>query len=254
MIEPSLSTVLQTSPSSRRQIIAKAGRWLKKCQTHENCAKHKSKRLPTRLVSIDRAECGLSAKVVDSSILPSNTEYMTLSHAWGKIPFFTLCKSNLEKCMQSLPMEKLQPVFQDAVMITHDLGFSYIWIDSMCIVQDSEEDWVRESATMHHVYGNSSCNLAATGFADGRTGLLTQSFSDRVLSSKISVTSPIGAWIPRTFRLAQAHPWREQITRNHLSKRGWVLQEQLMVCDGRHIGSERINLLTIRHQELFISL
>jgi Heterokaryon incompatibility protein (HET) len=64
-------------------------------------------------------------------------------------------------------------VFQDAMLTNIELGFSYLWIDSLCIIQNSagSSDWLSESSTMDRVYRKGICNLSATGFHDGQKGL-----------------------------------------------------------------------------------
>jgi hypothetical protein len=52
------------------------------------------------------------------------------------------------------------------------MGFDYIWIDSLCIVQDDEDDWRREASQMKDVYGSSALNIAATEASDGTQGCL----------------------------------------------------------------------------------
>ncbi|KAK3348705.1 hypothetical protein B0T25DRAFT_569382 [Lasiosphaeria hispida] len=54
------------------------------------------------------------------------------------------------------------------------LRVDYIWIDCLCIIQDSREDWQKESLVMESVYGNSYCNIATTASADGRGGLFRE--------------------------------------------------------------------------------
>jgi hypothetical protein len=42
--------------------------------------------------------------------------------------------------------------FFDATIITRELGYRYLWIDSLCIVQDFLEDWEAESQNMGNIY------------------------------------------------------------------------------------------------------
>ena len=60
-------------------------------------------------------------------------------------------------------MNQLPRTFKDAIAITKELGYRYLWIDSLCIVQDSVEDWTQESGYMAQIYGNAMLNLAACG-------------------------------------------------------------------------------------------
>lgn len=55
--------------------------------------------------------------------------------------------------------------------MTRLLGIDYLWIDSLCIIQDDIDDWAKEASRMHSVYHNAYLTFAATGAADGSEGL-----------------------------------------------------------------------------------
>ena len=57
----------------------------------------------------------------------------------------------------------LPATFRQALDITRKLGYRFIWIDSLCIIQDSKGDWAREAVLMSDVYGSAECNVAAVG-------------------------------------------------------------------------------------------
>jgi hypothetical protein len=50
------------------------------------------------------------------------------------------------------------------------LGFRYIWIDSLCIIQDDAEDWEVQSALMSEIYQNAVLTLAATSSTGDNEG------------------------------------------------------------------------------------
>ena len=56
------------------------------------------------------------------------------------------------------------------------LGIKYIWIDSLCIIQEGDEmkDWVHEASLMQQVYSNSTINISALGATDGSKGLFLE--------------------------------------------------------------------------------
>jgi hypothetical protein len=58
-------------------------------------------------------------------------------------------------------MQQLPATIIDAIRLAQTLSISYLWIDSLCIVQNSEEDKVREIATMDRVYKNSWVTISA---------------------------------------------------------------------------------------------
>lgn len=111
--------------------------WLEKCETsHPGCVENLSVPLPTRLVQITAS--GL--QLVNGKDLSLTTKYTTLSHSWGSLEFFTLQKHNIETMYQDIPITKLTRTFRDAISITQQLGIHFLWIDSLCVVQDSHED------------------------------------------------------------------------------------------------------------------
>ncbi|KAH7143826.1 heterokaryon incompatibility protein-domain-containing protein [Dactylonectria macrodidyma] len=162
------------------------------------------------------------ARIRDRQDLPPATEYLTLSHSWGKIPFVTLTKSNYSQAKASLNVDGLAPLFQDALRIATLLGFKYIWIDSLCIMQDSTEDWLHESQKMHDVYENSACNLAATGLHDGREKLLMERHQNQVVCH---INTEQGG---ERFVLTPDE-WEAQVNAAPLHRRAWVFQKQIMV-------------------------
>lgn len=73
--------------------------------------------------------------------------HVTLSHCWGSsLPYqLTMQTIAVLKSDGMLPLSQLGRTFQEAIEVTRRLGVSYIWIDCLCIIQDSVEDWERES-------------------------------------------------------------------------------------------------------------
>ncbi|KAN0096769.1 Heterokaryon incompatibility protein (HET) domain containing protein [Hyaloscypha variabilis] len=85
-----------------------------------------------------------------------------------------LKNAKLDVYLQNIPLETLPKTFQDAISITRELGLRYIWIDSLCIIQDSPEDWEKEASLMHTVYKNAYCTVAASASRDGSGGCFVQ--------------------------------------------------------------------------------
>lgn len=77
---------------------------------------------------------------------------MTVSHCWGSAKFPKLSMGNLETMKDRIAVCSLPNTFKHAIQITRQLGMKCLWIDALCIVQDSNEDWQREAATMGIVY------------------------------------------------------------------------------------------------------
>lgn len=106
------------------------------------------------------------------------------------------------------------------------LGFNYIWIDSLCILQDSDSDWAEQSGMMTRIYGNAFCTLAAESSREAQTGTIFPR-SPRSVSyiKKIDMRwqGKEGCWLITDF-----DKFNETLCSTALSRRGWALQEALM--------------------------
>ncbi|KAI1307439.1 heterokaryon incompatibility protein-domain-containing protein [Xylaria venustula] len=83
--------------------------------------------------------------------------------------------------------------FQDLVTVTRIFGILYVWIDALCIIQDSSEDWEREGATMGDVYANSACTIAATASENPEHGLFRHRDEASILPERIKAPNT-GSW------------------------------------------------------------
>lgn len=149
--------------------------WLRICQEeHVRCLKHRNFFIPIRLLDVRAFEEGADIRLVEGRSLRSDfhttTPYLSLSHCWGKTHVITTTKENIASGMERVFFCDLSQTFRDAVDLTRELGQRYLWVDSLCIIQDDTEDWSKEAAMMAEVYGSSYCTLAALSSADSRGG------------------------------------------------------------------------------------
>ncbi|KAE8450832.1 hypothetical protein EG329_005745 [Mollisiaceae sp. DMI_Dod_QoI] len=236
-------------------------RWLTECQqNHSSCRLQiRASWRPTRLICVDN-DGGKTPRLCLSKDIPENLPYMTLSHCWGKVEMFTLLATNIAELMEAIPLRKLTQLFRDAIDLTRRCGISYLWIDSLCIIQKSEDDWKAESATMGDVYKNSWCNIAGTGFSDGQAGLYVKRDPDTLYPQKFDLDVRDPQEIPQPVNIIEAdqQPPLESpnicsgkyyciedaidsdITRAPLLQRGWVYQERVLSARLLHLGSRQI--------------
>ena len=119
----------------------------------------------------------------------------------------------------SIKLHTLSQTFQDAFTVTRALGLQYIWIDALCIIQDSQDDWQVESAQMCNIYSNSFCNIAATASVDGSGGLFRQrdiTHSIRPLSVRVG---------NKAYKITDGELWKREIEEAPLNRRAWVCQD-----------------------------
>lgn len=172
---------------------------------------------------------------------PVEGNYITLSHCWGKIDFLKLTKSTLPTLQERILEYELPRTFQDTIYVCRLLGIRYIWIDSLCIIQDSKEDWQKEAALMHQVYANSYCNIAATGASDSSKGL----FFNRRETGLFPVDVDM-SWAGRPsawYYILDLSYWQRHLTsprKAPLNNRSWVVQERLLCPRVLHFGHDQL--------------
>jgi hypothetical protein len=110
-------------------------------------------------------------------------EYVTLSHCWGDRHIVTTTKESLPRRKDGIEVSLLPKTFVDAIMITRKLKFRYLWIDSLCIIQDDEADWELESKEMAKIYKNSALTISASAAPNGEYGCFSQTRTLGGLSS-----------------------------------------------------------------------
>ena len=155
--------------------------WIKNCDNnHSRCAPRPPAKLPGRVLDVGNRGAQNVVRLYETQ--QELAHYTTLSHCWGKQQIFTTTKATLAQRKLEVQWSRLSRTFQDAINITRELGIRYIWIDSLCIIQDDKEDWEREAAKMAEIYSCSYLNLAATGSADGDGGCF---FNRSTLSGKL---------------------------------------------------------------------
>ncbi|XP_014560870.1 hypothetical protein COCVIDRAFT_34204 [Bipolaris victoriae FI3] len=125
---------------------------------------------PKRLLDVGKSSSPI--RLIDTQC--KNFQYAALSHCWGSSQPLVSTKETWPKMSVNISFDTLPPLFQDAIIITRQLGLRYLWIDSLCIIQDSIRDWETESAKMGSIYQNSYITIAATQSANSSVRCLVE--------------------------------------------------------------------------------
>ena len=241
-MQSKLTDQYQTGSEENFELIS---RWLKDCKEKHACATFKDTQQawsPSRLVDVSEA----APRLVDTKSLGLKVPYFALSHCWGTNKVTNKVVKSTTDTLQRFKTTGIQPeectaTFKDAFQITRRLGHQYIWIDSLCIVQDSKEDWEAEVGSMSDVYGYSTLNLIAAHARDGRDGCF----------GKRDVHSVRPCLVPNPFRPASndsfiVYPMRmdkiynEQVRNSPIYQRAWILRERLLSPRSVYFGKEQI--------------
>jgi len=209
---------------------------------------------PSRLVDLS----GPYPRLRTRAQVPDTVEYLTLSHCWGKTNILRLMKHTLVDFQREIPMSELTRTFRDAFRITEDLGFHYIWIDSLCIIQDSDEDWKVESAAMGDIYAHGELNIAAAAAEDGRAGCIIDRDQRKLAPLHIDIpkrplhktlkagfsdfktAGAVATIKPGRYCCVDSQLWQRDIVRSPLGRRGWVCQERLLAKRILYFGQRQL--------------
>jgi Heterokaryon incompatibility protein (HET) len=187
-------------------------------------------------------EANFPHQVQDPTLMDKSESYVTLSHCWGTgPPLISLTSETMTSLKEGIPFSQLPKTFADAIRVTRSIGQKYIWIDSLCIIQDSKADWSSEAAHMGDIYENSWCTIAATRAANSSVGC----FVDRKpwQLKQFKYHPPLELHSERhnngTFYMLDESLWKSAVSEVPLNKRAWVLQERLLsprivhFCEGQ---------------------
>ncbi|KAK3947624.1 HET-domain-containing protein [Pseudoneurospora amorphoporcata] len=232
-------------------VLETARSWLESCcQNHALCRPVDPGFSPTRLIYIHDTA---SVQLLETKNETTSHPYVAFSHCWGKSETLKLLqddpdkgtKGNIEQLCSCIRVQRLPASYREAISVSLALGFRHIWIDSLCIIQNSHDDWAKESATMKDVYANCSLNLCASAAADTSetsfqcrdlglvvpldleprwTGIADGSFKLSPIPSKLHQIK---------WKLVNATVLESDFTKAPLNSRAWVVQER--VLSRRHL-------------------
>lgn len=221
--------------------------WLAACNRdhHKLCAQPLAIDLPTRLIRI-HPDGTLS--LIHTASLPLSSRdslvYATVSHVWGSSTLLRLFTTNIHAFTVSIPLASLPPKFLAIIHLATLLSTSHLWIDTLCIIQDSRADWAREGARMASVYRHTALNFALVGSAPDDAVLPTHAGNVHGLIRKrirllhpargpLSLyLAPSGAVVRRMFNSGRGRP--------PLFTRGWVMQERFLARRSVFLGEAQM--------------
>ena len=126
--------------------------------------------------------------------IPRTERYTALSYVWGSVDQFRTKKTSLDFLLTpgalSGVLDQIPQTILDAINLTGDLGFEYLWVDSICIVQDDDESKDNFIPNMHFIYGSAWLTIIAQTAENANIGLQGYRPGTRVKSQAIREVVP----------------------------------------------------------------
>jgi hypothetical protein len=235
------------------QNVAKMRDWIKDCdERHDRCwadLKHlnymasteATSFLPERMVDIGDALNDKPPRLVITSEMSSSPsrdktiKYMALSYCWGPIDekskLLKTTHNTLRSRKEKIELDAMPRVFQEAVTVAQKLNIQYLWIDSLCIIQDDIRDWQIESSRMADIFSNAYLTLVAGSALSCNDSFLSRDRPGVSCTVPLKITSEVR--IEGQFSLRLRRRWATsgsdkmgEISGSRWVTRGWTFQEE----------------------------
>ncbi|KAJ4267702.1 hypothetical protein NW762_003816 [Fusarium torreyae] len=225
----------------REQSLSRIRTWLDSSTTISRLAP----RLPTRLLhcrpSTDPKDKP-TVRLVNTQNLDTSTRYVALSHRWGAVRPLMLLQDLEDEFYDNIAFDSIPATFQDAIRLSDALGIEYIWIDSLCIIQDSKDDWHTEAAHMASVYSQAYVTISATAAQDSAAGLREQ---HPMLKHPCEIMPSWSGFSreempPGAVRIINKGAFCDEVLSQPLFRRGWVFQEWILSPKTIHVARDQL--------------
>jgi len=213
--------------------FATAKTWLDHClMYHGTCGRPIQEDQPSRLIQVS----GANPRVV--SLLETHGlrySYTVLSHCWGGVVGSITTKANYEHRKHVMHLDDLSANFRDAIFVTRRLGINYLWVDSLCIIQDDKTDWAREASKMAGVYAGAVVTISALRAKSCDEGFL----GPRLAGTPVPLPS-LNNNLPSVSVRRNLVNLHDAVVVSKLHSRGWVFQERMMSTALLHFSHEQM--------------
>ncbi len=179
-------------------------------------------------------------RLQDCRLEPPRGKYGTLSHRWSNSNPLKLLQGNVEQLKAGIPFTSLSVTFQNAAQVAMKLDCRYIWIDSLCIIQDSQEDWAREANLMREVYRNGYINISATNRQSLEEGLFVDRLPHSALPIRVELPIDPRSTALQKYEVRYKRYWEHAVADAPINRRAWVTQERLLSPRVLHFASNEI--------------
>ena len=221
--------------------------WLNRCKDHKHT------KAAQEQMDFNMFHCREGFRLIDVEeqrlvLMKERCAFAALSYVWGRLPtvlypgeseedgqpILLTTTENLERlsapqglsasAIKEMDGPKLPKTVQDAIAFCRDVGIRYLWIDTLCIVQNDRKDKGYMIQSMDDVYGHAAVTLVAASGENADSGL--RGVSPRA-GRPINPFTIIDDGITEHLSLCPAS-LGEEVRTSVWNTRGWTFQEQAL--------------------------
>ncbi len=228
--------------------VARMLSWLNNCQEHHNC-KEATSLMPNRLIEVSGKDDHISLRLRQAEEV-GNVPFAALSYCWGGEQPMKCLHSNIDSYRTLIPFDEQSQTIKDAAKICHGIRVCYLWVDALCIIQDSLDDQSAEIAKMPSIYGSATVTIVAARSSSASEGFLAERFPGHREGANVlyrCIDGELGS-----IMLVQIGDEFEPA--EPIDERGWTLQERLLSTRIIEIGSRQTRWICPETRSSNISL
>ena len=207
------------------------------------CIIEENPQMPTRVIDVVSFQGDDDARLIHTNGMRGR--YIAVSHSWGTVVKAYTTTKTLPSLKKKIEYVGLPKTFQDAIFIARKLKVHYVWIDSVCIIQDDDEDWKREATTMGLVYERAYLTISASDSPGDHAGFLIPN-PEVYPEVKFPFRSD-GQSLDSVYLCSMYRGYFDPRTTS-ISSRGWVLQERTLSRRILHFSGQQVHWECSQHR------
>ena len=225
--------MLPSVADTNNDVLSVVKTWVNECIfNHKSCSTHSNMvdlQLPTRLIDVGPMDGSQQPKLaLGKQYQGSGHSYIALSHCWGPTPvgaYWKTTTATVQIFLDGITMDRLPRTFREAITFTRRLGVRFLWIDSLCVIQDSYSDWAQEAAAMGGIYSGALFTLvSASDHSDGGCAVARNPLE---VTPADLVLSPLSEGSSMKVKIFPYLPFRQTLMNSApTTLRAWCRQER----------------------------
>ncbi|GLA25380.1 hypothetical protein AnigIFM63326_002080 [Aspergillus niger] len=201
--------------------------------SHSNCKPREGLGSPSLLLELSGTSESPAVRLIKTSdikVVPIH--YVCLSYCWGGLQPNMTTTSRLDSYLAGIDTTEISETILDAIRVCLAMGYQYLWVDALCIVQDCEPDKIVELGKMASIYSGAILTICVMSAKSATEGFLRQAYpncSDHqsIRTWHADIRDELSQFVTGFLEIRSDFS-DDDIFDSPILKRGWTFQEALL--------------------------